>query len=73
MPYELNIAEKNQQFHVDLEKDLVAKQNGKFTFTIRINQTNVVDYVVTEYADSRKYLILKEVIIQELGIPSDSS
>lgn len=66
MNYELKIREANKQAHIDIEEDIRAKVNGLFTFTLRINNGNIVDYNLTEYVNARqKYLSLKRVVIEE--------
>lgn len=71
--YNLEISENNQQVHIDIEHDIQKQQNGLFTFILRIDNSNIVDYNVVEYADARKYLVLKKVIIEELTITPHTS
>lgn len=66
MNYELAIRSHNKQAHVDIEHDIQTQKNGLFTFIIRVNNGNIVDYNVVEYADMRKYLVLKKVILTEV-------
>lgn len=68
--YELTIAPQNVEAHMDIEHDIQKQQNGLFTFIIRINNGNVVDYSVVEYADTSKYLSLTKITIQEFTIAS---
>ena len=68
MKYELEISENNRQCHIDIEQDIQKQKNGLFTFIIKLNDGNITDYSVVEYADIRKYLVLKKIIIQELNI-----
>jgi len=68
MKYELDISEHNRQCHIDIEQDIQKQKNGLFTFIIKIAGGNITDYSVVEYADIRKYLILKKIIIQELTV-----
>lgn len=65
MKYELSIREHNKKPHVDIEHDVQEKKNGLFTFILRVNNGNIVDYSVMEYADARKYLVLKQIVIEE--------
>jgi len=68
MKYELTIRNSNRQPHIDIEKDIQARKNGLFTFTLRVNNGNIVDYNVTEYVNAQqKYLGLKGIYIQELS------
>ena len=71
MIHELSISDHNRQAHVDIEHDIEKQQNGLFTFILRVNNGNVVDYNVVEYADARKYLILKKIVIEEFAIAHD--
>ena len=48
MIYSLTIREHNKQAHFDIDKDIIRKQNGLFTFVIRVNNGNIVDYVTLE-------------------------
>lgn len=66
MKYELEISENNRQCHIDIEHDIQKQKDGLFTFIIKIASGNITDYSVVEYADIRKYLVLKKIIIQEL-------
>lgn len=66
---DIDIREHNKQAHLDIEKDIEFQQDGLFTFTLRISNGNIVDYAVVEYADSRKYLKLTKLIIEEYTVP----
>ena len=69
MKYNLSIREHNRQAHVDIEKDIQTKQNGLFTFTLRVNSGNICDYAVTESVDiRRKYLGTPSILVQELTV-----
>ena len=62
--YELSIREHNIPAHLDIERDIKLKKNGLFTFTLRINGGNIVDYSLMEYVDvKRKYLGFKKAVI----------
>lgn len=69
---EFILKESNVPAHIDIEKDIQDKKDGQMTFTIRINDGNIVDYVPTEYVDARrKYIqtaIIKQLIITKQGI-----
>ena len=69
MNYALQIRDHNIQAHLDIENEIQAKKNGLFTCIIRVNNGNIVDSVIMEYADARKYLILKKIIIEEFTVP----
>jgi len=65
MPYELTISEHNVLPHTDIEKDIQEKQNGLFTFTLRINNGQISDYNIMEYIDANKYISLKSITFEE--------
>lgn len=65
MQYEIEVRPKNIPAYVDIEHDIQRQQNGLFTFTVRVNNGNVVDYVVTEYVPSSNYIALKSITLQE--------
>lgn len=48
---EFTMREHNIRPHADIEVDLISKQNGQVTFTLRINSGNIVDYAVVEYVN----------------------
>ena len=45
MKYDFNVKIKNIPCHLDIEKDLKVQSNGLFTFTLRVNQGLIMDYV----------------------------
>lgn len=47
--YSLEIRKHNQEVHRDIEEDLSKITKGVMTFTIRVNDGNIMDYVVLEY------------------------
>jgi len=49
LPYELHIREENLPFHRDLDEDMMRKKEGMFSFIIKLNDGNIVDYIVLEY------------------------
>ncbi len=59
--YNLTIPPHNLQAHTDIEHDIEKQQNGLFTFILRVDNFNIVDYNVVEYSDIKKYLVLKSV------------
>lgn len=65
MAYPIEIREHNQQAHLDIENEICNIKDGLLTFILRVNNGNIVDLVVMEYADARKYLKLTKVIIEE--------
>lgn len=70
MHYALNIREHNVAAHLDIEKEIAQKKNGLFTFTVRVNNGNIVDLNVTEYVPVKdKYAVVTTVTIEELNIP----
>ena len=48
MKTSLTIREHNKQVHFDIDKDILNTKNGLFTFIIRVNNGNIVDYCVME-------------------------
>lgn len=69
MKHALSISSHNIQPHLDIEDDIKLRGNGLLTFTIRVNNGNIVDYNLTEYVDvKQKYLRLKSLVIQQLGV-----
>lgn len=68
MRYELSIRQHNLRPHLDIERDIESKRNGQFTFILRVNNGNIVDYVVMEYRDARHYLQLKKIVIEKYTI-----
>jgi len=68
MKHELSIRDHNKQCHIDIEEDIKLRKNGLITFTLRVNNGNIVDYNVTEYVnDKEKYVSLKRIVIEELA------
>ena len=69
MKYDLSIRDHNKQPHIDIEKDIKKRGNGALTFSIRINDGDIVDYAPIEYVDAKaKYLSLKSITIQQFDI-----
>ncbi len=66
--YNLNINPHNIEAHTDIEHDIEKQRNGLLTFILRVDNGNIVDYNVVEYADAKKYLVLKSVELQEITI-----
>jgi len=67
MKHELTIRPHNQQAHIDIENDIKKRKNGLFTFTIRVNNGNIVDYNVTDHIYVKeKYLRLKRIVLKKL-------
>lgn len=56
MEQAFKMREHNIKPHVDIEVDIIMKKNGQMTFTLRINNGNIVDYSPVEYVDvNEKY------------------
>ena len=69
MQYDLSIRQDNIEAYTDIEHDIQLKQNGLFTFILRINGGKIVDYNVMEFVDARtKYFRLKEITREEFFI-----
>lgn len=45
---ELIIREHNKQVHWDIDQDILKTKDGLFTFVVRLNNGNIVDYTVLE-------------------------
>lgn len=72
MSYNLSIREWNLKPHIDVESDIQKQKDGLFTFTIRLNNGNIVDYVVTQHVNPReKYGIVKTIVVEEFTISRD--
>lgn len=65
--YQLTIKDSDLKAHLDLEDEIQLKKDGVFTFTIRINNDNIVDLNVTEYVSIKeRYAIVKTLVIEEV-------
>jgi len=65
---QLRIRDTNKPLHLDVEHDIQKVGNGQFTFTVRLNNGVVTDYNVIEHIDTKQFLILKSLIIEELTL-----
>ena len=73
MKHGLSIREHNKQAHIDIEDDINDRFNGLFTFTLRVNAGNIVDYNLTEYVNAKqKYLKLKRILFKEFSFARNS-
>ena len=62
MKYELDIPEANRQAHIDIEKDIMARKNGLFTFVLRVHDGKITDYSLMETVDAKtKYFSIAEI------------
>lgn len=68
MNYALEISPHNSQAHIDIEDEIKRKQDGLLTFILRVNDNRIVDCVIMEYIDARKYLTLKSITFTEITI-----
>lgn len=50
MKDDLQIRESNWQIHRDLDFDILAKKQGIFSFVLRVNNSEICDYIVLENA-----------------------
>ncbi len=66
--YNLEISDHNAEAHIDIERDIEKQKNGLFTFILRIDNGNIVDYNVVAYADIKSYITLKSIALQEITI-----
>ena len=44
----------NKQAHLDIAKEITKRQNGLFTFTVRINGKQIVDTIFREVYDRKQ-------------------
>lgn len=71
MKYDLSIKQENIQPHLDIEKEIQLKQDGLFTFVIRVNSGNIVDLSILENINvKREYLTT--IIVQKFPVSSYS-
>lgn len=57
MEYQVGtIRQSNIQAHDDIETDILTLKDGLFTFVLRINGGNIVDYNMVEYVNVREVL-----------------
>lgn len=67
--YSLEIRDQNVPAHLDIEKEIEQRKNGLFTFTLRVNNGNIVDFNVTDYIIvQEKYGIIKLLEIERIVI-----
>ena len=45
----------NKQAHIDIQKEMLIKRDGIFTFTLKVNRGNVTDCVFYEYRQETRY------------------
>lgn len=73
MNYALEIREHNVGAHLVIEKEIERIKSGLLTFTLRVNNGNIVDCSIKEYVNVRKkYGIIKAVIVEKLRITLNS-
>lgn len=69
MQYDLSIRNHNIKAHLDIETDIQRKKNGLFTFVLRINNGNIVDYAVIEYVNAQqKYIGIGEIVVTQFTV-----
>ena len=69
MQYDLSkVKEHNKRVHLDIERDIQKIGNGILSFTIKVNDGDVVDYAPVEYVNRNKYLKLKSIELTELSV-----
>ena len=49
MKYDLEIRPFNLEAHKDIAVEMLKKKDGLFTFILRVNKSNIVDFVSMEY------------------------
>lgn len=55
MKYDLEIRPANLEAHKDIAVEMLKKKKGLFTFILRINKSNIVDFVSMEYETYGSY------------------
>jgi hypothetical protein len=55
MKYDLEIRPANLEAHKDIAVEMLKKKTGLFTFILRINKSNIVDFVSMEYETYGSY------------------
>lgn len=55
MKYDLEIRPANLEAHKDIAVEMLKKKSGLFTFILRINKSNIVDFVSMEYENYGSY------------------
>ena len=76
MNYDFTIVQHNIKPHLDIERDIQTKQNGLFTFNLRINQGNIEDYAQFRTVTILEYRNLEvtkkePVVSHDTGIGSE--
>jgi len=77
MNYEINgnsvlVLEPNVRPHLDIERGIQERKNGLFTFNVRINQGEIVDYATFETITIRDYEGVMYTGFKERGFTYDS-
>jgi len=49
MKYNLEMRPANLEAHKDIAVEMLRRRNGLFTFILRVNSKNIVDFVSMEY------------------------
>jgi hypothetical protein len=70
MQYDVTISQNNIRAHLDIERDIQALKNGHFSFTIRVSQGNIEDYVTYRTVSAASYRSMV-VAIQKRGLAHD--
>ena len=70
--YILEISQHNVKPHLDIERSIGVKQNGIFTFNLRVNRGNIEDYVQFETVTYASYQSVIFTSIEECTIASSS-
>ena len=61
----IQIRQHNIKPHADIEVEIIQKQTGRMTFTLRINGGNIVDVSFVQYVDVKeKYSIKKGMYVE---------
>jgi hypothetical protein len=55
LKYDFIVKDHNIPCHLDIERDLKVQSNGLFTFTLRVNNGLIMDYVNYRNPDASEY------------------
>lgn len=70
--YDFNVKTHNIPCHLDIEKDLKIQGDGLFTFTLRVNQGLIMDYVNYRNPTASEYSAILNAATTECKITRSS-
>jgi hypothetical protein len=68
LKYSFKVIAHNVPCHLDIEKDIKSQLNGLFTFTLRVNQSKIEDYVCYSNPASSEYNPIFDAVEPECEI-----